>query len=154
VRHIFARYLQLGSVLALHGELEASGIFGRARTIRGKTRAPKPMSRGALYLLLSNRIYLGEICHKGSSYPGEHEQLIDAKLFRGGTAPSGEQPQQPERRCRCRPAQSACRNSVGCTWPAHVAQPCGQLACEPVSLLCLPARGRRKRPARVACACG
>jgi hypothetical protein len=81
VRHIFARYLQLGSVLALHGELEASGIFGRARTIRGTTRAPKPMSRGALYLLLSNRIYLGEICHKGSSYPGEHEQLIDAKLF-------------------------------------------------------------------------
>jgi hypothetical protein len=39
------------------------------------------MSRGALYLLLSNRIYLGEICHKGSSYPGEHEQLIDAALF-------------------------------------------------------------------------
>ena len=81
VRHIFARYLQLGSVLALHSELEAGGMFGRARTIRGKTIAPKPMSRGALYLLLSNRIYLGEICHKGTSYPGEHEQLIDAKLF-------------------------------------------------------------------------
>jgi DNA invertase Pin-like site-specific DNA recombinase len=44
VRHIFARYLQLGSVLALHGELEASGIFGRARTIRGKrsTQADEP----------------------------------------------------------------------------------------------------------------
>jgi hypothetical protein len=81
VRHIFARYLQLGSVLALHGELEASGIFGRARTIRGATTAPKPMSRGALYLLLSNRIYLGEICHKGSSYPGEHDQLIETALF-------------------------------------------------------------------------
>jgi hypothetical protein len=81
VRHIFARYLQLGSVVALHGELEAGGMFGRARTIRGTTTAPKPMSRGALYLLLSNRIYLGEICHKGSSYPGEHEQLVDTALF-------------------------------------------------------------------------
>jgi hypothetical protein len=81
VRHIFSRYLQLGSVQALQWELDANGFLGRARTIRGETVAPKPISRGALYLLLSNRIYLGEICHKGSSYPGEHEQLIDAALF-------------------------------------------------------------------------
>ena len=29
-------------------------------------------SRGALYLMLQNRIYRGEITHKGNAYPGEH----------------------------------------------------------------------------------
>jgi DNA invertase Pin-like site-specific DNA recombinase len=81
VRHIFQRYLALGSVQALEAELEAAGMFGRARSIRGEIIPPKPMSRGALYLLLSNRIYLGEICHKDKAYPGEHEQLVDTELF-------------------------------------------------------------------------
>jgi len=31
--------------------------------------------------LLTNRIYLGEICHKGTAYPGEHEPIIDRDLW-------------------------------------------------------------------------
>ncbi|HEX7871415.1 MAG TPA: recombinase family protein [Sphingobium sp.] len=40
-----------------------------------------PYSRGALYQMLRNRIYLGEICHRGMAYPGEHEGIVDAALF-------------------------------------------------------------------------
>ncbi len=38
-------------------------------------------SRGALYLMLQNRIYRGEIVHKGTAYPGQHEAIIDPELW-------------------------------------------------------------------------
>jgi hypothetical protein len=37
----------------------------------------QPFSRGALYALLSNPIYVGEIAHKGARYPGQHEAILD-----------------------------------------------------------------------------
>lgn len=38
-------------------------------------------ARGALYHLLRNRIYVGEIEHKGSIYPGEHKGIIDREIW-------------------------------------------------------------------------
>ncbi len=81
VRLIMRRYLRLGSVPALHEDLKQQGIKGRPRQICGEIIPPKPMSRGALSLLLSNRIYLGEMTHKGKSYPGEHEGIVPPELF-------------------------------------------------------------------------
>src|SRR5690242_20670166 len=37
----------------------------------------RPIEKGYLYRLLNNRVYLGEAFHKGISYPGEHEPIID-----------------------------------------------------------------------------
>jgi site-specific DNA recombinase len=82
VRMIFQRYLALGSVLALQAELAAQDVRSRTRISRaGKAYGNAAFSRGALYLMLKNRIYLGEICHKGKAYPGEHAAIIDANLF-------------------------------------------------------------------------
>ena len=39
------------------------------------------MPRGALYLMLQNRIYRGDIVHKEQHYPGEHEPIIDQALW-------------------------------------------------------------------------
>lgn len=36
---------------------------------------------GSLYYLLRNRCYVGEVCHKGQIYPGDHEPIIDRELF-------------------------------------------------------------------------
>lgn len=48
----------------------------------GKTnKAGKPFSKQMLYHLLHNRIYLGEITHKGKCYPGQHEAIIDRALW-------------------------------------------------------------------------
>jgi site-specific DNA recombinase len=41
----------------------------------------KPFSRGALYMMLQNRTYLGEIVHKGQFYPGEHTPIVDQPLW-------------------------------------------------------------------------
>jgi Recombinase len=38
-------------------------------------------ARGALYLMLQNRIYRGEIVHKERSYSGEHTPIIDQELW-------------------------------------------------------------------------
>ncbi|WP_347269984.1 recombinase family protein [Rhizorhabdus histidinilytica] len=82
VRMIFERYLELGSVLALAIDLEKRGIRSNPRIDRnGVQRGNAPFSRGALQLMLQNRIYRGEICHKGKAYPGEHEAIIDQALF-------------------------------------------------------------------------
>ena len=78
VRHIHALYLALGSVPALQGELDQQEI--RARPRKGCALG-SAFTRGALYTILQNRIYLGEITHKGTSYPGEHEALLSPALF-------------------------------------------------------------------------
>ena len=77
VRHIYNRYLALGSVRLVREELEGQGIRSPGR----RTGKPEPFARGALYHLLSNRLYLGEIVHKGTSHTGLHEAIVDRQLF-------------------------------------------------------------------------
>jgi site-specific DNA recombinase len=82
VRQIFKRYLQLGSVYALQAELADQGIRTKQRIGRdGRRMGDAQFSRGALYQMLRNRIYLGEICHKGTAHPGDHDAIVDAELF-------------------------------------------------------------------------
>lgn len=82
VRMIFERYLALGSVVALADELAVANIRSTPRISRnGKQYGDAPFSRGALYLMLQNRIYLGEIRHKDKTYPGEHDAIIEPALF-------------------------------------------------------------------------
>src|SRR5215468_6378599 len=73
---------ELGSVRLLKEELEAHGIkSARQTTASGRLTGGKPFSRGALYLILQNRTYLGEVVHKGKSHPGEHPPIIDQPLW-------------------------------------------------------------------------
>ena len=79
VRLIFQRYHDLGSATKLVQELAASGHRAKSWTTQdGKERQGGKIDKGFLYKLLANRTYLGEAVHKGVSYPGEHEALIDA----------------------------------------------------------------------------
>jgi site-specific DNA recombinase len=71
VFHIFRRYVHLRSVRALKTELEEAGIRSKQRVLADGTRyGGQKLSRGALYLMLQNRLYRGEITHKGNAYPG------------------------------------------------------------------------------------
>ena len=82
VRHIFRRYAALGSVRLLSHELDSYGIVSKARRkANGEPYGARPFARGALYLMLQNRIYRGEIVHKDASYPGEHAAIVDEELW-------------------------------------------------------------------------
>jgi site-specific DNA recombinase len=82
VRHVFSRYLELGSVHALQRELAEQGTYSKQRiTASGKVAGGEPFSRGALFHLLRNRIYLGQIVHRGAVHDGEHHAILDQSLF-------------------------------------------------------------------------
>ena len=62
--------------------LKTQGIRSKETiSARGNKSGGQPLSRGALFHLLRNRTYLGEIPHKDLSYPGLHEAIIDSDLF-------------------------------------------------------------------------
>jgi len=82
VRHIFRRYIELKSVRELKEDLDGAGIASKVRTASDGSRyGGQPLGRGAIYLMLQNRIYRGEIVHKDKGYPGEHEAIIDETLW-------------------------------------------------------------------------
>jgi site-specific DNA recombinase len=84
VRDIFRRYLELGSVRLLMENLNRRGIRSKVRVAgNGKPSGGNSFFRGALYALLSNPIYIGEIRHKGVCHPGLHEPIVDRELWDG-----------------------------------------------------------------------
>ena len=82
VRQIFERYLELSSVRLLKAELDREGVRSKRRvSAGGRESGGQTFSWGALYNLLSNPIYLGEIRHKGTSYSGQHSPIIERDLW-------------------------------------------------------------------------
>jgi len=82
VRGIYRRYRELGSVRLLKQDLEQRGIVSKIRVSRsGRTSGGCPFSRGALYELLSNPIYIGEIRHRKVRHAGQHEAILDRGVW-------------------------------------------------------------------------
>ncbi len=85
VRMIFDRFIRIGSATELARALGREGV-------RGKTG--KPIDKGCLYKLLSNRTYVGEAVHKGTAYPAEHAAIVDRALWDKVHAIMGESPRK------------------------------------------------------------
>jgi site-specific DNA recombinase len=82
VQRIFRAYLEQGCVSKLRTYLEQQGIRSKERLSRnGRASGGVVFSRGALYQMLQNRIYLGEITHKGKSFPGQQPAIIEQELW-------------------------------------------------------------------------
>src|SRR4051812_4415042 len=82
VRSIFRRYLELGSVNELLRDLGERNIRTKTRPLStGATRGGIPFGRGALYYLLSNHFYIGEVKYKNDILPGEQPPIMDRVLF-------------------------------------------------------------------------
>jgi site-specific DNA recombinase len=78
VRQIYHRYLEVGSVPKLKKDLDRDGVVSKIRVSRKGIRSGgRSFSRGALYELLSNPIYIGEIRHKRERHPGQHEAILE-----------------------------------------------------------------------------
>jgi DNA invertase Pin-like site-specific DNA recombinase len=78
VREIYVLYRALGCVRQLKLELERRHWTTAARvTRRANAAGGRPFSRGHLYRILTNPIYLGQIAHKGTVYPGRHPAIVD-----------------------------------------------------------------------------
>jgi site-specific DNA recombinase len=78
VQHIYERYLVLGCVRRLKGKLDFEGYVSK---VQKNGDGGKSFSRGALYTLLRNPIYVGNVNHRGKVYPGQHQPILDQELW-------------------------------------------------------------------------
>jgi site-specific DNA recombinase len=82
VRFIFRRYLELGSVNELVRDLGERNIKTKFKKLStGTMRGGIPFGRGALYYLLSNHFYIGEVKYKNEILPGEQPPIVDRAIF-------------------------------------------------------------------------
>jgi site-specific DNA recombinase len=82
VRRIVSLYLELGSLLPVVEELARRGWSNKSwKTKRGIARGGRMFDKCSVYALLTNPIYIGKIAHKGASYEGEHEAIVDSSVF-------------------------------------------------------------------------
>jgi site-specific DNA recombinase len=108
VRAIFERYLELGSSHKLAEELKARLIYSKSYlTLDGNQVGGIPFSRGALFHLLQNQLYLGKIVHKGQVHEGAHDAIVPDDLFHRVGARLREGRRRPKDTCEPRVAQPA-----------------------------------------------
>jgi DNA invertase Pin-like site-specific DNA recombinase len=82
VKQIYERYLELGSVRLLKHDLDHRGISSKTRvSMKGLKSGGRSFSRGALYELLANPIYIGEIRHKRDRHLGLHDAILERDLW-------------------------------------------------------------------------
>lgn len=82
VRYIFKRYLELGTVSAVQAELNQQNITSKAWVSgSGRKKGGAGYSRGALYYLLRNPLYIGRIAHRGATYDGQHPAILPQELW-------------------------------------------------------------------------
>jgi site-specific DNA recombinase len=109
IRRIYTRYLELGCVRKLQLELDGARVLSKRRiSASGRRTGGVPYSRGALYSILQNRLYVGEIAHRGGVHPGQHEPLVDRTLW-------------DEVQLRLRANSSARRNGINVEAPSLLA---------------------------------
>ncbi len=82
VREIFRLYAEYRCVRRLKVDLNNRGVLSKRYVSEtGRAWGGLAMGRGQLYYILRNHLYIGEATHKGRSYPGEHESIIDQALW-------------------------------------------------------------------------
>jgi hypothetical protein len=81
VRRIFDRFAKTGSALTIARELNVAGEVTKRRQCTSGPRGGKAWTKGAVYKVLANRVYLGEAVHKGAAYPGEHAAIVDERMW-------------------------------------------------------------------------
>jgi site-specific DNA recombinase len=82
VRTIFRQYLKLKSLTKLIDDLRRRKILTKqSRRSNGTVRGGIYFAKGSLAYLLRNRVYIGDIIHKGKHFTGEHQPILDLPLF-------------------------------------------------------------------------
>ncbi|MBT8456467.1 MAG: recombinase family protein, partial [Alphaproteobacteria bacterium] len=82
VRAIFDLYDELGCLNAVMRRANEMGLRSKQHSFRsGRVQGGNPFSRGQIYALLRNPIYIGKIRHKTQVWDGQHEPIIDAAVW-------------------------------------------------------------------------
>lgn len=80
VNKLFAVYLEEASIAATRDRANREGLRTKQRS-REDRPGGKPFTAGHLHQLLQNPIYLGKVRHRGVVYEGQHEAIVEQKIF-------------------------------------------------------------------------
>ncbi|APE28048.1 recombinase family protein [Aurantiacibacter gangjinensis] len=98
IRDLFERYRKYGNVRLVFDQLIDERIKVPKRTLRsGKAIGGSFFTRGQIYRILSNPIYIGEIQHKDRTYKGQHKPIIDRDVWNAVQCRLGENRQGEQR---------------------------------------------------------
>src|SRR6185437_2063002 len=82
VRAIFELFLKLRNVRKVQAELARLRLTTKPYPIStGKVLGGLPFSRGHIYRILSNPLYIGEIVHKAVRHAGQHPRIIKQEIW-------------------------------------------------------------------------
>lgn len=82
VKTIFRLYVASGSVRKVKAEIDRLGLRTKTHTSEaGTMRGGLPFRIGHIYTILNNRLYRGEISHKGAIHTGDHAAIVDQALW-------------------------------------------------------------------------
>lgn len=82
VRHIFERFVAVGSITDLLQELGEQGVTTKSWTTKtGRARGGRPLDKNYLYKLLNNRTLIGEMKSGDKWHVGAHEPIVAADLW-------------------------------------------------------------------------
>ncbi|MBL0422511.1 recombinase family protein [Ramlibacter sp. AW1] len=105
VRDIFARYAETGSAAQLVRELQIEGHTTKVWVAQnGRRHEGKVIDQQCLFTMLRNRLYLGEMTHKGQTFPGQHEPIVSQELWAAVQAVVDERKRGPRTQYKKEPA--------------------------------------------------
>ena len=81
VRAIFTSFVELKSVQGTLRWAQREGLVTKRRQRGGQAVGGNAFSYGSLRCLLSNHLYVGEVEHKGKVFAGQHDDIVDRRLF-------------------------------------------------------------------------
>ena len=82
VRDIFARYAETGSAAQLVRELQIEGHTTKVWVAQnGRRHEGHVIDQQCIFTMMRNRLYLGEITHKGKAFPGQHAPIVTPELW-------------------------------------------------------------------------
>jgi site-specific DNA recombinase len=82
VREIFETYVRLRTISGVQEDLRRRGILSKRWTSStGRTWGGVNFGRGPLYWLLRNRVYVGQVAHKGQVHEGRQQAIVDRTLW-------------------------------------------------------------------------
>ena len=82
VRTVFRLYLEHGNVRLVKEQADRLSLTTKVRVaVDGRMQGGRPLSRGYIYKLLGNPLYVGRIAHEGKTYEGLHDAIVDAETW-------------------------------------------------------------------------
>ena len=82
VRAVFEMYLRLGSMMPVVTECLSRGWTTKVwATKAGKPMGGRALDKGAVFALLTNPVYTGKVRHHEEIYEGEHEAIVEERVF-------------------------------------------------------------------------